>query len=276
VLRQLYPDLGKGRLVGHPKQGCWRYGQKVTLRMTGASAMVLALEPLGRTIDKPLLSGCAGEATFDGGRLKLTQVTGEPGTMADISVMLPSEKKATSLSVNGRPVAFVQSGNVVTASLAFAGRPFAKCQQVGTYDANFNARTFTGVFTVPKRIFAQLGKRKKAWPIPYNEAELDATWTAPHRLLMFVNIADPKDEMAVSMTIDGRAVAVKEAYSSVYRSNPRNTFVGFYADLSSLKGDTKHTVTVQLPELQPGRFQGLFFDNVEPEHTAALAPAKRQ
>ena len=121
-----------------------------------------------------------------------------------------------------------------------------------------------------------LRTRRQAWPIPYNQAELDATWTAPHRLLMFVNIADPKDEMAVSMKIDGSDVEVKKAYSSVYRSNPRNTFVGFYADLSSLKSETEHTVTVQLPQLQPGQFQGLFFDNIEPEHTAALAPAKKE
>ena len=276
VLRQIYPDLGKGRLVGHPKEGCWRYGRKVTLPMTGASAIVLALEPLGKGLDKPLLSGCAGAAALEGGQLILTNVAGEPGTRSDISVMLPGKRKVASLSVNGRSVTFAQTGNVVTASLAFAGRSFTKCQQVGRYDANFSARTFTGSFTVPKRIFAQLEARRKAWPIPYNQAELAATWTAPHRLLMFVNIADPKDEMEVSMTIDGRAVDVKKAYSSVYRSNPRNTFVGFYADLSSLTGDTKHTVTVQLPELEPGRFQGLFFDNIEPEYTTALAPAKKE
>jgi hypothetical protein len=122
---------------------------------------------------------------------------------------------------------------------------------------------------------AQLAARKKAWPIPYNEAELAATWTAPHRLLMFVNIADPKDEMEVSMKIDGKPVQVKKAYSSVYRSNPKNTFLGFYADLSDLKPEKQYKVTVELPELQPGQFQGLFFDNIEPEHTTTIAAPER-
>ena len=265
ILRQLYPDLGKGRIVGN-----WRSGQKVKLAMTGASAIVLAVEPLGEKIDKPLLAGCPGEASLEGGKLKLTKVAGQPGTKSDISVILPGKTRIASLTVNGQSVAFAQSGNAVTASVAFAGKKFAKCQQIGAYDANFKARTFTGSFSIPKRIFAQLEARGKAWPIPYNQAELDATWTAPHRLLMFVNIADPKDAMEASMKIDGKPVVLKKAYSSVYRSNPKNTFLGFYADLSSLKPEAKHTVTVELPELQPGQFQGLFFDNIEPEHTTTL------
>ncbi|MDP6545753.1 MAG: hypothetical protein QGH60_17355 [Phycisphaerae bacterium] len=270
VLRQLYPDLGKGRLVGS-----WRSGQKVKLAMTGASAIVLSLEPLGEKIEKPLLSSCAGEVALEGGKLKLTKVAGRPGTKSDISVILPGKAKISSLTVNGKTVAFARKGNTVTASIAFAGQKFAKCQQIGAYDANFKARTFKGSFSVPKRIFAQLQARGKAWPIPYNQAELEATWTAPHRLLMFVNIADPKDEMEVSMKIDGKAIDVKKAYSSVYRSNPKNTFLGFCADVSTLKPDVKHTVTVELPELKAGQFQGLFFDNIEPEYTTVIDRAER-
>ncbi|MDP6633778.1 MAG: hypothetical protein QGG42_02690 [Phycisphaerae bacterium] len=271
VLRQLYPDLGKGSLKAGPLQ----HGQKVRLAMNGASAIVLGLEPLAEKLAKPLLAGCPGQVALQGGKLELTKVAGEPGAKSNISVILPGKKKITSLSVNGRPVAFTQTGDVVTASVTFAGRRFAKCQQIGVYDANFKARTFKGSFSVPKRVMAQLAARKKAWPIPYNEAELAATWTAPHRLLMFVNIADPKDEMEVSMKIDGKPVQVKKAYSSVYRSNPKNTFLGFYADLSDLKPEKQYKVTVELPELQPGQFQGLFFDNIEPEHTTTIAAPER-
>ncbi len=271
VLRQLYPDLGKGSLAAGPL----KYGQKVKLAMNGASAMVLRLEPLAAKIAKPLLSGCPGVASLEGGKLKLTGVLGEPGTVSGVSVVLPGKDRIASLTVNGSPIKFAQSGDVVTSTLAFAGRKFAKCQQVGAYDANFKARTFNGSFSVPKRIFAQLQARKKAWPIPYNEAELAATWTAPHRLLMFVNIADPKDEMEVAMKIDGKPVEVKKAYSSVYRSNPKHTFLGFYVDVSDLKPEKNYKVTVDLPLLEPGRFQGLFFDNIEPEHTGVMEPLER-
>jgi len=271
VLRQLYPDLGKGSLRAGPLQ----HGQKVKLSMNGASAIVLGLEPLDAKLAKPLLAGCPGQVALEGDKLKLTDVAGEPGTMSDISIILPDGNKISSLTINGRAIAFKQSGDVVTASAAFAGPRFAKCQQIGSYDPGFKARTFKGSFSVPKRIFAQLAARKKAWPIPYNEAELEATWTAPHRLLMFVNIADPTDEMEVTMKIDGKAAEVKKAYSSVYRSNPKHTFLGFYVDVSNLKPNMKHTVTVELPELQPGQFQGLFFDNVEPEHTVDLDKPSR-
>ena len=78
-------------------------------------------------------------------------------------------------------------------------------------------RTDPGPLRVPQQVSDQLAARRKAWPIPYNEEELAATWTAPHRLLLFINIADPKDEMQVSMQIDGKPVTVRKAYSSVYR-----------------------------------------------------------
>jgi len=67
------------------------------------------------------------------------------------------------------------------------------------------------------------------------------------------------------LTVDGQPVELKQAYSSVYRSNEKNTFLGFYADLLHLKPETKYEVEVNLPELEPGRFQGLFFDNVKAE-----------
>ena len=84
---------------------------------------------------------------------------------------------------------------------------------------------------------------------------------------MFINIADPKNEMEVSMKIDGKPVEVKKAYSSVYNRGVARTFVGFYADVSGLEPSRQHQVEVSLPELEPGQFQGLFFDTVEPEYT---------
>ena len=123
---------------------------------------------------------------------------------------------------------------------------------------------------MPRRVFGQLAARRQAWAIPYDEEEIEATWNAPHRLLLFVNIADPADPMAVSMKIDGQAVQVRKAYSSVHPQGAKRTFVGFYADVSALEPDRRHEVELSLPDLEPGRFQGLFFDNVEPEHTNRL------
>jgi len=47
---------------------------------------------------------------------------------------------------------------------------------------------------------------------------------------------------------------------------------GFYADVSHLQPDTRCAVEVALPDnLEPGQFQGLFFENVETEFTTGMA-----
>jgi hypothetical protein len=76
----------------------------------------------------------------------------------------------------------------------------------------------------------------------------------------------------VALQVDGQPVPVKPAYTSVVRSNPRNTFVGWYADPTALSPGVKHTFSVELPTLKPGQFQGLFFDTVEGELTTELRP----
>jgi hypothetical protein len=42
--------------------------------------------------------------------------------------------------------------------------------------------------------------------------------------------------------------------------------------VSKVETDKPHRIRLTLPELEPGRFQGLFFDNVEDEYTEDLAP----
>jgi len=267
VFRQLYPDLGKGRLIGHPNSGAWQFGQQVTLPMRGASALVIELVPLPERIEHAMLLNSVGDIALANGTLELTGVSGEPGSDRSLAVLLPTEQKITKLLVNGKSHAFAQSGSVVTAPVRFAGEPFGKCHQIGRYDANFQDRTFKGAFRIPQRVFNQLEARRRAWPIPYNDDEIEATWNAPHRLLLFVNIADPKDEMEVSMKLDGQPVKVLKAYSSVYPQGVQRTFVGFYADASRFEPNRQYQVDLTLPALAPGQFQGLFVENIEPEYT---------
>ena len=134
-------------------------------------------------------------------------------------------------------------------------------------DRAFAADTFKGEFSIPERVFAQLKARKKAWPVPYTQDDLLATWVAPWRMLLFVNIADARPEMEVTMKIDGVPFELKQAFNGIYKRSGYRTFMGFYADVSALKPDTKYKVELQLPELQPGQFHGLYFENVETEYT---------
>ena len=68
-------------------------------------------------------------------------------------------------------------------------------------------------------------------------------------------------------------VELRKAYSAVRAV--RSTFVGFYADVSSLAADRPHRVELRLPALAPGQFRGLYFENVEPEYTSVIAPQRR-
>jgi len=86
-----------------------------------------------------------------------------------------------------------------------------------------------------------------------------------------VNIANANPRMEVAVRIDGKPVEVGKAFNDIYPNAPDHTFMGFYVDVSNLKPDSRHTVGVGLPKLEPGQFQGLYFDNVETEYTGAVS-----
>jgi hypothetical protein len=136
--------------------------------------------------------------------------------------------------------------------------------------AGFTGGTFKARFTVPARVFAQLAERKKVWPVTYTEDDLRAPWLGPWRLLLHVPIVEGTDDMAVTLKINGVPVEVLKAYNSVYPQSPERTFIGHYADVSRLRPDSPCDIEVGLPTLEPGRFQGVFFENVETEYTRRI------
>lgn len=269
VITELYPNAG--RLVGKPGAGFWKMGDKVNLPMLGNSAVVLEVKP-APAVAAPVLFNSTGKAVLSNGKLDLTSVRGETGTALNLVVALPQGKTATAVTVNGKKVAFKQTGSVVSTSVQFAGVPFSQSQQVGKYDPKFSGTVFKSEFSVPKRVFNQLEARKKAWPVNYTADDMIAPWIGPDRLLLFVNIADSKPSHEVTIKINGKPVEVKRAFNGIYPNSGNQTYIGVYADVANLKPDTKYQVEVGLPEgLEPGQFQGLFFDNVETEYTQSVA-----
>lgn len=263
ALREIYPT--EGRLIGKPGEGFWQYGDPVSLTLDGASATVLKVEPAPQTLDHPMLFNSPGSAELQAGKLSLSGIEGEFGTSVNLITLLPGNQRVTVVSVNGSNAKFKQVGRAVTISVRFAGQYFGRMQPVGRFDPNFTGGTFTGAVRIPTRIFAQLSARQEAWPIAWTKEDLQTTWLAPQRLLLFVQIAEPSDQMEVGMKLDGVTVALKKAYSSIRPNVP--SFVGFYLDASSLKPGHNYRVELNLPNLKPGQFQGIFFDNVEPEYT---------
>jgi hypothetical protein len=267
-VRELHPD--EGRLVGKPGAGVWNYGDEVRITMGATEALVLEIAPALDLLTAPLLFNVTGQATMDGSTVAVTGVTGEPGTSRQMQIALPANRTASRVIVNGAAVAFQQAQGVVNATLAFDGRAFGKGHSVFPYDPAFAGGRLSGSVVVPGRIFAQLAARKAAWPVSYTADDLRAPWLGSHRLLVFVQMAEPDDQQDVTLTIDGRAVALTRAYNSIYGHQPKRTFLGFYADVSALAPDTEHRLELRLPVLHPGQFQGLFFENVEPDRTGVI------
>lgn len=270
VVREVHPEEGK---VLGSAEGFWKAGSEVVVPLSGADARVFEIFPAPEKLEEPVLFNAPGTISFRSGRLALTGISGEPGTTAEALVLLPEGKTVRALSVNGVAYPFKQAKNLVPVTVRFSGKAFGRLQRVGAYDPDFTGGTIKAKFTMPARIFKQLADRKAKWPVNYTEDDLRAPWLGPWRLLLFAAVAEPLESMDVSVKIDGKPVEVRKAYNSAYPHEAKRTYLGSYVDLSALKPDTPCEIEVTLPPLEPGRFLGLFFENIEPESTERiLAP----
>jgi hypothetical protein len=272
LLRELYPSDGK--LIGKPGAGVWKYGDEVELKVDGTSANVLELVQVSRSTEIFVFGADSSDAlnparaSLKNGVVRLLDVAGEPGSEQAVGVLLQDDTPLKEMKVNGKPVAFRQSGRYASANVKFAGRTFTHSQEVALQSSSNG--TWSGSFVIPSRILQQLVRRRELWPIPWTKQDYDTTWLAPERLLLFVQLAEPDDKVEVKISLDGSPLELKRAYSSVREHS--TSFVGFYADLSNIEPETPHTIRLTLPKLDPGRFKGIFFDNVEADYTEQLAP----
>ena len=159
---------------------------------------------------------------------------------------------------------------MVKLPVRFEGTRFGRLQPALVADGAVGGGRFMGTFTIPKRVFDQLAARRRAWPIPWTAEDSITTWLAPERLLLYAPFAAPNDSFDVRLTVDGRPVPMRKAYTAVRRV--ASTFVGFYADVSRLEPDVEHRFELEGPTVRVGQYRGLFFENVEPEYTTVIRP----
>lgn len=273
LLREIYPD--HGRVFGKPGAGVWSRGDRVHLRLDGTSATVLELTPSSRAAAPVVLNAVTaglpgapqGQAVLAGNELTVTNVGGEFGSSAEIGVPLPGATKIENMTVNGHEVQATQAGRYVSTQLRFAGELFSQAEEIALTPAQDGR--LTGTFTLPRRVLAQLAERKQAWPIPWTSEDSGTTWLAPERLLLFVQFAEGTNSIPISASLDDQPLTLKAAYISV-RVHPAS-FVGFYADLSTITPDRQHRVSLSLPVEARTKLQGVYFENVEPQFTEEIA-----
>ena len=274
LLREIYPQ--EGGLIGKPGAGLWTYGDEVHPQLDGTSATVLQL--LAAESEKQVLlvfgSGpshagphVTPTATVSGGALRVEHASGEPGLQRDIGVLLPNTMPITNMTVNGHAVRYSQDGSYVSAKVRFAGQPFTRSEQIQLVHESQTGSPYRCVPN-PPAYFCATQHSPQELAIPWTSDDYNTTWLAPERLLLFLQIAEPKDTMNPTMTLDGQPLYLMKAYSSVRVHAP--SLVGFYADLSHVQPDVRHKITLRLPKLAPRQFQGVFFDNVEPEYSDAI------
>ncbi|MEN6561443.1 MAG: hypothetical protein ABFD52_11775 [Acidobacteriota bacterium] len=277
MIKEIYPE--EGRLVGSA-EGLWTYGRDVALTLPGREAAVYEVFPAPAEITEPVLFNVRGAAELVAAQLALTGVTAETGTAQTIVVRVPEKARVRSLSVNGVVHPFKRDQGVVTATVRFAGRAFGKSQSAGPVPEGFTGGIYKARITVPSRVLAQLDARKKSWPVTYTEDDLRAPWLGPWRLLLHIPVIEGTDAMDVTLKVNGLPVEILKGYNSVYPHAPGRTFVGHYADLSLVRSDAPLDIEVALPALQPGQFEGAFFENVETEYTRRIlappAPAPKK
>jgi hypothetical protein len=283
ILKEIYP------VEVEAQQGILSYGEKVNLVMPGISARIFKIEPVSNN-KKPILFNSTGEVILRGKILVINNIKGIVDSDKIISVVLPATEKINEVIINGKKSDFSQSAAIVSCKVQFKGAYFPKAFSLANYDPSFKGDSINADLTIPQRVFDQLNKRKIAWPIMYSDDDKLAPWLAPSRLLLYIQIADPYREVKsknegtnniivhpepirkseYSLFIDGKPFELKEAYNGVY-PNVERSYLGVYADISSLKPDVLHKIEVKLPGgLEPGQFQGVFVDHVENEFTTEL------
>jgi hypothetical protein len=271
LLKEIYPFAG--RILGKERSGRWNHGDTVRITLDGTSATVYEIVP-ATGLNSPVVFNAAssGEtapnATLNGTSLALGHVAGQPGTTESIGVLLPANQQVSNVTVNGKSLRLTQTGNYVETQVRFDGECFAQAQEVAV--SRGPDGELSGTFAVPQRILDQLAARKRAWPIPWTQEDYESTWLAPERLLLFVQSADGKDSAAITATLDGKPLRFQPAYSSGRVDSP--SFVGFYADLSGVVPDVRHTIKMRIDGMDPGLLHGIFFDNVEPQLTESIKP----
>jgi len=282
LLTEIFPAEGLNQ--GNPVDGFYTKGDVVTLPMDGVTARVYSVNPVASVPKEPVLFNCTGRVLLCGDTLKIEQATGLAGETITLMVSVPGGTTIRQLTVNGTDRPYTQSGQILTAKITFEGTDFRQAQQIGVYDPEFTGETVEQSLTIPNRILTQLADRKKQWPVVYTADDLIAPWLDPSRLLLYVQIAEPYLEKTVGketrkmpiraselkLEIDGKTVAVNEAYNGVYPYVERSN-LGFFTDISMLSADAPHQIKLTLPKgLKPGQFQGIFIDHVVNEYTTGL------
>ncbi|KAH8055502.1 hypothetical protein JL721_10231 [Aureococcus anophagefferens] len=256
---------------GRASLGTWRAGAARALAVGGAAASVLRLEALAEPVEALALAAVRAPVPVDAA-VAAVAVDGVACASRRAPLAASSPLRGASVARAAMPVA---PGAV--APPAFAGGWFnatvavpaavAQLAARGGLRRRLAARASSAAWPAParepparRRVFGRVGDVRTRRP--RSSSARSPPRLAPARLLLYPAIADPDDALDVALWVDGAPANLTRAYNS--RGLPRAAcFLGFYYDASPLAAGGAHDVALWLPPLAPGRFEGLFWENVE-------------
>ena len=250
LLKEIYPETKFIQQI--------EFNQTIDILLDGQSVTAFQLTFI-TSIDEPILLGVQGQATLaNEDRLVIEGVYGEAGTTPDhpIVVLLPVQQTIVDVFLNGNSIEFEQFDDLIliTEPIRFPGLYFPR-----------SAPILNNTIMVSDLLLTQLNNRLISYPIRWTDEELNAaTWLGPHRLLVFISILEPNDQWNVTAMLNHVPIPVHRAYNTRDHVDS-GRFMGFYLDLTQIvtEPNLSFELTLNLPTLQPGQYQGLFIENIE-------------
>ncbi|CAF1619644.1 unnamed protein product [Rotaria sp. Silwood1] len=272
VYRKILFD-GKLNLKNPQEQGYWllkeiypqerfilfiEYNQTNEFLLDGQSVTIYQLIFIS-IIDQPILIGISGQAFLTNKNILIIDgVYGEAGTQTNnpISIILPNQDLIFNVLLNGIEKRFKQNKQIIILidPLSFSGLYLPR-----------SAEILNNTIMISDLLLKQLVKRQLEYPIQWTEKELnDASWLGPHRLLLFICILNPNDQWNITAQINNNSIIVHKSYNTRDHYYQQR-FIGFYLDLTNIviQPNVQYYLSLNMPHMQPGQFQGLFLENIE-------------
>jgi hypothetical protein len=237
------------------------YNLNLTFLLDGQSVTVYQLifvSIFPQPSDEIFLLGFSGQAFLeDPTILRIDGVYGEAGTQTKYPmIVLPTAEQISKVYLNGIEKEFQQDHQLVSLNdpIIFPGLYLPR-----------SAEVFNNTIIVSDLLLEQFQNRKSEYPIDWTEKELnDASWLGPHRLLLFICILNPNDQWKITGQINSNPVIIHKAYNTRDHYDG-GRFMGFYIDLTSIvtQANVEYHLSLDIPQLKPGQYQGLFLENIE-------------
>jgi len=298
LISEIYP-----REEGLPL-GVWGWGDSVAFDVRGGTARILKLEKWeGALAETPVAFNVSSESVrivwgTTEGTVVISGASELTGSTTAMAVHVPSQqplKLASKIIVNGQSFPTISGeciqpgARCMKASLTFTGSSSLRTNARAAVTQQTKAGTYATSITVSSAMSAQLKDRQQRYNVAWLPEDLDASWLAPSRLLLYIYIVRPSPSLPTPVVlVDGKAVPVTRQYNSrgnhaivpagggAVSGNTAKTFLGWYIDCSLLRPDVQHHLSIDLSWTEVQRkmhpFLGIYWHNVEDAMSSEVLP----